>query len=242
MDHTRVVDTVIMDRSALVTGGTGGLGVAVTAKLLADGWRVVVPWIAEHELERLDAHPGLELVKADLFDPESVAEVVGVAGERPDAPLRAVANLVGGYDTAGKVHETSIDDFEAMLRLNLRPTYLTTQAALPLLTAAGGGSIVAMSAKPAFAPIAGAAGYVTAKAAVWALVSALAVEYRAAGIRANAIVPAMIDTPGNREADPDASRKRWVSPREVADVIAFLFSDAAVSITGAQVPVPGVGV
>ena len=230
-----------MDKTALITGGTGGLGSAVTAKLLADGWRVVVPWIAERELSRVEAHPALELIQADLFDPDSVDEVAALAGSREDAPLRAVANLVGGFAMGGKVHQTPIDDFEDLLRLNLRPTYLTTHAAVPYLIDAGGGAIVAISTKAAFAPFSGAAGYITSKAAVWALVSALAVEYKDAGIRVNAVLPSVIDTPGNRASQPDSNRKGWVSPADIAAVIAFLFSDAGAAITGAQVPVPGVG-
>lgn len=229
------------DATALVTGGTGGLGVAVTTKLLADGWRVVVPWIDRSELDRLDAHPNLELVEADLFDESSVAEVVDLAGSRSDAPLRAVANLVGGFGMGGPVHQTPIDEYDRLLRLNLRPTYLTTHSALPHLIEAGGGSIVAMSTKAAFAPFSGAAGYITAKAAVWALVSALAVEYKDAGIRVNAVLPSVIDTPGNRAGQPDSSRKGWVSPAAIADVIAFLLGPNSTAITGAQVPVPGVG-
>jgi NAD(P)-dependent dehydrogenase (short-subunit alcohol dehydrogenase family) len=157
------------------------------------------------------------------------------------APLRAVANLVGGFAMGGRVHQTSVDEFEQLLRLNLRPTYLATHAALPHLMAAGGGSILAVSARSAFSPFAGAAAYVTAKSAVWALVSSLAVEYRDDGIRVNAILPSVIDTPGNRQSQPSASRTGWVPPASLADVVAFLFSDQARSITGAQIPVPGVG-
>ncbi len=230
-----------MGRTAVVTGGTGGLGCAVTERLIHEGWRVVAPWIVKSELTRLTSHPRLELVEADLCDAQAVAEVVEIAAADPDAPLTAVANLVGGFAMGSRVHETSIDDFERLLRLNLRPTYLTTQAALPHLLKAGGGSIVAISARAAFSPFAGAAGYITAKAAVWALVSSLAVEYKDDGIRVNAILPSVIDTPGNRQGQPGASREGWVSPASVAEVVAFLLSDDAVFVTGAQIPVPGVG-
>jgi len=229
-----------MIRTALVTGGTGGLGSAVTTKLLDDGWRVVVPWIVEAELERLAMHPRLKLIRADLFDPQDVAKVAQLAGGDPEAPLGAVANLVGGFAMGGKLHETPIDDFDRLMRLNLRPTYLTTQAALPYLIEAGGGSIVAVSTKAAFAPFSGASAYITSKAAVWALISALAVEYAGSGIRANAILPSVIDTPGNRESQPNSARTNWISPAEIADTIAYLFSDSSVAVTGAQIPVPGV--
>jgi NAD(P)-dependent dehydrogenase (short-subunit alcohol dehydrogenase family) len=227
--------------TALVTGGTGGLGCAVTQRLLEAGWRVVVPWIVESELARLPSHPRLEMVEADLFEPHSVAEVVGLAARDPDAPLTAVANLVGGFAMGERVHKTPIDEFERLMRLNLRPTYLTTQAALPHLMEAGRGSIVAVSAKAAFAPFPGAVGYLTAKAAVWALVQSLAAEYKDERIRANAILPSVIDTPGNRAGQPASGRAGWVSPATIADVVAFLFSDEAAAITGAQIPVPGVG-
>src|SRR4029079_18767839 len=72
---------VSMAATAIVTGGTGGLGHAVTERFLADGWRVVVPWVAERELERVDTHEGLELIQADLFDAQSVASVVQLAAQ-----------------------------------------------------------------------------------------------------------------------------------------------------------------
>jgi NAD(P)-dependent dehydrogenase (short-subunit alcohol dehydrogenase family) len=231
----------VVQATALVTGGTGGLGSVVTGRLLELGWRVVVPWVVESELSRLPDHAGLELVEADLFDPDEVAGVVELASSHPARPLKAVANLVGGFAMGGRVHETPVGDFERLLQLNLRPTYLTTQAALAPLMEAGGGSIVAVSAKSAFAPFSGAAGYITAKAAVWALVSSLAVEYKNDGIRVNAVLPSVIDTPANRLGQPDASRTGWVSAEQIADVVTFLLGDDSAAITGAQVPVPGVG-
>jgi NAD(P)-dependent dehydrogenase (short-subunit alcohol dehydrogenase family) len=228
-----------MHRTALVTGGTGGLGTAVVGRLLADGWRVVAPWVAEHELERVERRAGLELVHADLFDPEAVRAVAATAGEDPEAPLGAVVNLVGGYASGGRVDETAIEEFEAQFRLNLRPTYLVTQAALPHLLAAGGGGIVCVGTRAALRPFSGAAGYIASKAAVIAFASALAVEYRDDGVRANAILPSVIDTPGNRASMPDADFERWVKPTEIAGVIAFLLSDDSAPISGAAVPVYG---
>ncbi|HWF52897.1 MAG TPA: SDR family NAD(P)-dependent oxidoreductase [Solirubrobacteraceae bacterium] len=228
-----------MNRTALVTGGTGGLGTAVVARLLADGWRVVVPWVAEHELERVERSPGLELVPADLFAPEAVRDVVATAAEKRDAPLEGVVNLVGGFAAGGRVHETPIDEFETQFRLNLRPTYLVTQAALPHMLAAGSGSIVCVGTRAALRPFPGAAGYVSSKAAVIAFVSALAVEYRDDRIRANAILPSVIDTPGNRASMPDADFDRWVKPADIAGVIAFLLSSDSAPTSGAAIPVYG---
>lgn len=227
------------DRTALVTGGTGGLGAAVVARLLDDGWRVVVPWVAERELERVERRPGLELVEADLFEPGAVASAVALAAAEEAAPLRALVNLVGGYAQGPRVAEAPIEDFEAQLRLNLRSTYLATQAVLPHLVAAGGGAVVCVGSRAALQPFPGAAGYVTAKAAVIAFAQAVAVEYRDDGVRCNAILPSVIDTPANRAAMPRADWSRWVTPAQLAGTIAFLCSDDGAATSGAAIPVYG---
>lgn len=226
-------------RTALVTGGTGGLGTAVVGRLLDDGWRVVVPWVAERELERVERREGLELVQADLFDADAVAAVVARAGEDDVAPLRGVANLVGGFGMGAKVAEAPIDEFDAQLRLNLRPTYLVTQAALPRIVAAGGGGIVCVGSRAALQPFSGAAGYVTAKAAVIAFAQAVAVEYRDEGVRCNAILPSVIDTPANRASMPRADHSKWVAPAQIAGVVAHLLSDDGAVTSGAAIPVYG---
>lgn len=228
-----------MKGTALVTGGTGGLGTAVTEALLADGWRVVVPWIVESELDRLDAVSSLELVQADLTDPGQAALCVDQAARDASVPLRAVVNLIGGFSAGGRLHETPVEEFEQQLELNLRPTYLVTQAAVPNLLAIGGGAIVCVSSRAALRPFAGASGYITAKAAVLGLVGALDAEYSREGIRANAVLPGMIDTSANRAAAPDSTRDDWVAPEDIAKVIAFLCGDSSGVVRGAHIPVHG---
>ncbi len=224
-----------MNASAVVSGGTGGLGAAVTRTLLDAGWHVVVPYVEERELARVEPHPQLELIAADLFDADAAAEVVARAGER----LRALVNLVGGFASGGRVHETPVEDFERQFRLNLRPTYLLCHAALPAMLAAGGGAIVCVSTRAALRPFPGAAGYIASKAAVLAFVDALSAEYTADGVRANAILPSVIDTPANRASQPDADHSRWVSPEQIAQVIRFLCSEESSAISGAHIPVYG---
>jgi NAD(P)-dependent dehydrogenase (short-subunit alcohol dehydrogenase family) len=225
--------------TTLVTGGTGGLGAAVVQRLLDDGQRVVVPWVAEAELERVKRRDGLELLQADLFDPESVARVVAVAAGEAAAPLHGLVNLVGGFAAGGRVHETSLDDFLRQFELNLRPTYLVTQAVLPHLVQGGGGSIVCVGTRAAVQPFSGAAGYISSKAAVIAFGKAVAVEYRDELVRCNVILPSVIDTPGNRKSMPNADPARWVTPAEIAGEIAHLLSDEASPISGAAIPVYG---
>jgi NAD(P)-dependent dehydrogenase (short-subunit alcohol dehydrogenase family) len=224
-----------MEASAIVTGGTGGLGSAVVARLLADGWRVVVPWVAESELDRVEDHKRLELIQADLFNADAVREVVAAA----QSPLRGVVNLVGGFAMGKRVHETDIDEFERQFQLNLRPTYLVTQAAVPRLLEAGGGSIVCVGTRAALQPFKGAAGYIASKAAVVAFAQAVAVEYKDDGVRCNVILPSVIDTPGNRKSMPKADHEKWVKPAAIAGVIAHLLSDDSAPVSGAAVPVYG---
>lgn len=211
----------------------------MTSRLLDDGWRVVVPWIAEQELERVSQRDGLELVRADLFAPEDVAVAIATATREEGAPLGGVVNLVGGFDAPGRIHEVALERFEEQFRLNLRATYLVTQAALSHLIRAGGGSIVCVGTRAALEPFSGAAGYAASKAAVLSFTRSVAVEYRDDGVRCNAVLPSVIDTPANRASMPNADHGRWVRPAAIAGVIAHLLSDDFAPTSGAAVPVYG---
>ncbi len=187
----------------------------------------------------MQERPGLELVQADLFDPSAVAEVVRTRAAAEGAPLRGLVNLVGGFAMGARVHETPIEAFEQQFRLNLRATYLMTQAALVPMLEHDGGSIVCVGTRAAVQPFKGAAGYIASKAAVIAFAQAVAVEYRDDGIRCNVVLPSVIDTPGNRASMPKADHERWVKPEAIADVIAHLLSDESGPVSGAAIPVYG---
>jgi NAD(P)-dependent dehydrogenase (short-subunit alcohol dehydrogenase family) len=96
-----------------------------------------------------------------------------------------------------------------------------------------------VSARPALNPFPGAAGYITAKAGVLAFIRALDAEYRDDGVRCNAILPSVIDTPANRGAQPDADHSTWVPPQQIAKVVRFLVSDESAPTSGAAIPVYG---
>jgi NAD(P)-dependent dehydrogenase (short-subunit alcohol dehydrogenase family) len=220
------------DRTALVTGGTGGLGPTVIAALLDTGWRVVAP--VRPGSFAADRIPGGAVqVEADLTDAEAVRGAVGTAASEASAPLRAVANLVGGYADGQPVAGTPVEDFEAMFAVNLRPTYLVTAAALPVLARSGGGSIVCASSRVAQRPFKGAAGYAAAKAAVLAFAQVVALEGAPDGVRCNTVVPRLIDTPRNRAAGVEGG----TAPADVARVITWLCDDASGAVTGAEIPV-----
>jgi NAD(P)-dependent dehydrogenase (short-subunit alcohol dehydrogenase family) len=96
-----------------------------------------------------------------------------------------------------------------------------------------------VSSRAALRPFAGAAGYVTSKLAVLGLVDSLAAEYRDEGVRVNAVLPSVIDTPGNRAGQPDADHSRWVAPDQIAGVVLFLSGEDATAVSGAHIPVYG---
>ena len=214
----------------LVAGGTGALGSAVVRDLLDSGYDCTVTWRAEAELGDRAA-----FVRADLVDPHGGADDAVAAVE----DLEAVVDLVGGFFSGPLAHETAWEDFDRMLRLNVAPAFNLACAAMPRMLERGGGSFVAVSARPALKPFPGAAAYVTAKAAVLAFVQALDADYRTKGIRSNAILPSVIDTPANRAAEPDADHSRWVQPDEIARVVRFLVSDDSAVTSGAAIPVYG---
>ena len=224
--------------AVLVAGGTGALGEAVLRELLDAGHPVTATWLVDRERARVEqelgGHERLTLVQADLMELEGAeAAVEATPG------IGAVVNLVGGFASGPLAHETHPDEFDRMLRLNVRPGCCLVCAAMPRLLEAGGGAYVGVSARPALKPFAGAAPYVTAKAAVLAFVQALDADYRDEGIRSNAILPSVIDTPANRTATPDADFSKWVQPAEIARVIRFLVSDDAAVTSGAAIPVYG---
>lgn len=233
-----------MERTAIVTGGTGGLGAAVVGRLLDEGWRVVVPWVVERELERVQERAGLTLVQADLFEHDAVEGVVAAGAGDGDVPLSGLVNLVGGFAMGGRVHETPIEDFERQFTLNLRATYLMTAAFVSrVLADAGEGtadaSIVCVGTRAVLRPFSGAAGYISSKAAVLSFTEAVAAEYKDDRIRCNAILPSVIDTPANRASMPKADFSKWVRPEEIAGVIAHLLSEDSGPVSGAAIPVYG---
>ncbi len=222
----------------LVAGGTGALGAAVVAALLEAGRPVTATYIVEAERERVErelAGAGeLTFLAADLTDASVVARTVAAVDD-----LGAVVNLVGGYAGGERVHETDPATFDRMVSLNLRPLFLLAHHAMPRLLTAGGASFVGVSARAAVSPGGGAAAYSATKAAVLAFIQAIDAEYRDDGVRCNAVLPSVIDTPANRSAMPGADHDCWVLPAEIASVVAFLVSDQSAATSGAAIPVYG---
>ncbi len=223
-------------RHVVVTGGTGALGSAVVAGLLAAGASCTVPYVHEAEAQRFpyrdDAKVKLIAV-ADLADETMVAKVYD--GTTPWASI----HIAGGF-AAGKVAETGQAALMAQIDSNLVSCFLCCRAAVNAMAQAGG-RIVNVAARPAleWRSGAGMTAYTISKAGVAALTVALAEEVAKDGILVNAVAPSIMDTPANRKAMPKANFDTWPKVEEVAATILFLASPDNRVTRGAIVPVYG---
>jgi NAD(P)-dependent dehydrogenase (short-subunit alcohol dehydrogenase family) len=229
---------MVAGKTLVVTGAAGALGRAVVTDLAAAGARIAAVDVSDAALAALD--PALDLLRlsADLRDEAAVRELMGQAVAR-FGRLDGLVCLAGGYFGDTPIVDTPPVRLREQLELNLVTAYIAVHAALPHLLAGGGGAIIGVSSRPAVTPAPGTVAYAIAKLGVAKLMEQIATEYREQGIRANAILPSIVDTPANRRAMPDADAGRWVRPEQIAAVLRFLLSDDAAIISGAAIPVYG---
>jgi len=228
---------------AIVAGGTGGLGRAVSLAFLEEGAKVAVTYRKEEELEALKTAAGanasqLEGFGVDVTDEAAVRQLV----ERILAHhgrLDVLVNTVGGYAGGTKLWDLDTKVFDQMLALNLRSGYALLRAVVRAMLKKGRGAIINVAAKAAVDHAAGAAAYAASKSAAIALVDSLAADLKGSNIRVNSILPSIIDTEVNRKAMPAADFSKWPKPEDIARVILFLCSDDAKLIRGAAIPVYG---
>ena len=223
----------------IVTGAFGALGRVVARTLALRGARLglvdassALPEALASEFAAHLVLPGVDLSSLDATQ-AMVAQVVGRRGG-----LDAVVNIAGGFrwETVAAGDPATWD---AMFTMNLKTALHVCKASLPHLLGREGTRIVNIGAGAAAKATAGMGAYAASKAAVQRLTEALAEETKDRGLTVNAVLPGIIDTPANRKDMPQADFARWVAPEAVADVVAFLLSDAARAITGAGIPVLG---
>ena len=224
----------MMQRYVVVTGAAGALGAVVADTLTHDGVKVIA-------IDQAKTIPGaaasaLSFPGVDLCDQRSVAQVFG-AIEREMGFLSGLVNIAGGFRWE-TIADGDIATWDRLFNLNLKTALIASKAALPLLETKGG-SIVNVSAAAAQKAAAGMGAYAASKSAISRLTEALAEEMKDRGVRVNAVLPSIIDTPANRRDMPQADFSRWVAPRDLANVIKFLLSDEARAVTGALLPVTG---
>jgi NAD(P)-dependent dehydrogenase (short-subunit alcohol dehydrogenase family) len=223
-------------RVAVVTGGTGALGQAVTLRLLADGAIVAVPYAVADERERLMQRVAaadrqrLIVKSVDVIDVEAMTAFAGgvVAAQ---GKIDILVAGVGGF-AGGSLLDTDLETWKRMLDLNLTSVFSAAKAVVPAMVRARYGRVVVIASRAVVPPAGGFIAYTVAKAGAIAFTQALSQETSGQGITVNAVLPSTMDTPANRAAMPGSDRKGWVPVEAVADAIAVLAREASAHITG----------
>lgn len=224
-------DAALAGKVIAVTGGFGMLGDAVGRAIRARGGRVALIDLAPDNGGEGDLRlGGIDIAQ---FEPAqaAVATIVDQLG-----PLDGLVNVAGGFRWQ-TLDDGSLDAWDLLYKINLRTAATMSKAVLPALKARGAGRIVNIGANGAVKAGVGMGAYAASKAGVARLTESLAEELKGSGITVNAVLPSIIDTPANRKDMPDADFSKWVTPQDLAAVIAFLLSDDARAVTGALIPV-----
>lgn len=229
------------DKVVVTTGGTGGIGSAVTTAFLQAGAKVFVTYRNEQEFEALkasvNAHAALTGIKTNVLDEASVQAMVEQAARF--GRIEVLVNLVGGYLGGVPITEMSLEQWNKIIDLNLKSAFLCSKHVLPGMMQQNAGRIINVGSKGGLQGGEGISAYGASKAGLINFTQSLAAEGKRYNITANAVIPGVIDTPANRQAMPQANFDEWVKPEALAQTILFLASDEAQAITGATIPVFG---
>jgi NAD(P)-dependent dehydrogenase (short-subunit alcohol dehydrogenase family) len=234
----------LKNKVVVITGAAGALAEAVIARFLAEESRLA---LVDRERNRLETkYPDLDrgrvlFTSADITNKELVTEAVHEIATHFGG-IAVLINLAGGYRSGTPVHETDEETWDFMLNLNAKSVFLVSGAVVPvMLQGKQGGRIINVGASGGLKGGKNSAAYSVSKSAVFRLTESMSAELKNDGIMVNAVYPSTIDTPANRASMPNADFGKWVTAESLADVIAFLASDAARDITGASIPVLGRG-
>lgn len=232
-------------KTAVVTGAASGIGRGIAELLAARGARVV----AVDKDVRMVSDPPRGSAQSIVCD---VSDVAAVSAAWVQAGAASILVNSAGVMRVGAAHELSVEDWDTTYNVNVRGMWLMARQAVGRMRDAGGGVILNVSSGVGLKPTAGQAAYASSKAAVIGLSKAMAVDYAAWGIRANAICPGVVDTPlyrggqaarDGRITDQEVADryllKRFAEVGEIAEVAVFLVSDAASYVTGSTVMVDG---
>jgi len=240
----RNIMPALQGKVAVVTGGTGGLGRAVSVALAGEGIACHVTYLTDAGRSALEqdaaahpfAHP-IEFHRVDVTDAAAVARFYQDLDQR-GRPVDFLINLAGGFEMS-PVEQTPVQTWEHLMSLNATSVFLNCREAVARMKPRRAGRIITVSAKAALDTPGQMSAYVASKAAVLALTQSLARELKDDGITVNCILPSVIDTPANRQAMPKSDPDRLVKPQQIAEAILFLLGDGASAITGAALPLYG---
>jgi NAD(P)-dependent dehydrogenase (short-subunit alcohol dehydrogenase family) len=227
-------EIIMNGKAVVITGALGALGKVVVESAIARGTRVAGVDHAKAQMPTTAER--IEIGGVDLSDAAQARQAIDAAAKH-FGKLDALINIAGGF-TFETVADGSPASWQRMYALNVLTALNASRAAIPHLAASPAGRIVNIGAMGALQAGSGMGAYAASKAGVHRLTEALAAEWKGK-ITVNAVLPSTIDTAANRASMPNADSSKWVAPRELAEVILFLASDAASGVTGALIPVSG---
>lgn len=226
--------TSLAGKTAFITGAKGGLGAFVTRAFLDAGAHV---YGTSRSIRAEDFnHPGFTALPGQLTNAETTQ---ALAARLPSIDI--AVHLLGGFAGGRRVDETSAEELDKMLDLNLRSAFFLAGAVLPRMRDQGSGRFLAVGSRSAVEPSAMSGAYGLSKAALVSLIRTIAAENADRSITANLVLPGTMDTPANRAAMPAADPSTWVNPAHVAALLVYLASDLASNISGASIPIYGGG-
>lgn len=248
MDSTRLAG-----RRAIVTGAGSGIGRAIASRFVAEGARVAIADVDEAAAARVAAELGARAVsrRVDVTDADMMRDLVALVVQSWGGLDIMVNNA--GLGIAAKTPDTSEADWDKVLNVTLKGTFLGLKYAIPAIRDAGGGAIVNIASVAGLVGVADRAAYCAAKGGIIALTRAAAIDHVAEGVRINCIAPGTVDTPWVQRItagypDPEAARAamrarqphgRLVTAEEIAAMAAYLASDEAASVIGGVMVVDG---
>jgi NAD(P)-dependent dehydrogenase (short-subunit alcohol dehydrogenase family) len=224
-----------MSAKVAIVAGAGALGRATALTLAAGGLTVVAVDRNEHRLDDLPDDIRREV--ADASDPAAATQLIDRIAAQAGPP-DVLVNTLGAFRPADAL-STTPELLHLMIDVNLAPALWLSQAVAPHMRQQGSGAIVHVTARPGIEPAAGMAAYSASKAALVHLTRILDIELRPHGIRVNAVAPQLLDSAANRATFPAELMAHAVAPEAIAEVIAFLASDAAAPVSGAILPAYG---
>lgn len=232
-----------MEKTVVITGGTGGLGTSLVRRLIVKDYRLAVTYLLPDEAREFEQEFDVDedrllLTRVDATNPEAVASLFKDVSEKWGA-IHGVCSLVGGWAGGRDVEETDDVRFDRMLDINLRSAFYAVRAAVPYLREAGWGRVVLVGSRAAIDFPESQAAFNIAKAGVVALGRSVAQELDGTGVTANVLMPSVIDTPATRQSLPYADYVDWPTPDEIAAVAQFVLSDESGVMNGAVIPVYG---
>ena len=228
---------------AIVTGGTGALGRVIAEQLFSGGASIAIPYHSESSASALPrpmtSDPGRFLgSKTDLGNEHQVRSFTDVVMKK-FGRIDFLVCAAGAYAGGNLIEETAVDELDKMLSVNLRTTFLACRCALPIMRRQNSGRIITIASMPAMMSSAKKGAYAISKRGVITLTETIAVEVKGTGITANAIAPSTIVTDENKRSMPGADISKWVTPGEIAELVAYLCSDQARSVSGNTIKVYG---